>query len=360
MRRLICLLILTLLLTGAVFAAEPENIGIDTDDLEDGLSVEAGQAMPDISPTEQASFWDSAKSVLSYAVSKTGSSLKSGLRLCAILLGIATLCSVVELSAQEKFGGVISVAGALGICAAVTGSFQSMVSLAADTVQQLADYSACLMPVLASAAAMSGGMTASTALYAGTVLFVELLLQLISKLLIPAVFFYLAIATAEAALSSDMLSELREFIGWLISKSLRVLVYVFIGYMSLTGVISGTADAAAVKATKAAVSGMVPVVGSIISDASETLLASASLLKSSIGVFGMIAVLAICLLPFLRIGIQYLLLKVTAAVSGTVGLSSHVKLLKQCSTAMGYLLAMCGSCGLLLLISSVCFMKAVV
>ena len=129
--------------------------------------------------------------------------------------------------------------------------------------------------------------------------------------------------------------------------------------MSVTGVISGAADAAAVKATKAAVSGMIPVVGSIISDASETLLASASLLKGSAGVFGMIAVLAICLLPFLRVGIQYLLLKVTAAVSGTVAHKSHVRLLKNCSTAMGYLLAMCGTSGLLLLISSVCFMKVV-
>ena len=129
---------------------------------------------------------------------------------------------------------------------------------------------------------------------------------------------------------------------------------------ALTGVITGAADAAAVKATKAAVSGMIPVVGSIISDASETLLASASLLKSSVGVFGMIAVLATCLLPFLRVGIQYLLLKVTAAVSGTVGIKSHVKLLKSCASAMGYLLAMCGTSGLLLLISSVCFMKVVV
>ena len=255
---------------------------------------------------------------------------------------------------------MITVAGALGICAAIVGTMQTMVSLAVGTVQDISAYSACFMPVMASVAAMSGCVTASTALYAGTVLFVELLLQLISKLLVPAVFLYLAISTAEAALSSDMLSELREFIGWLISKSLRILLYLFLAYMSATSVISGAADAAALKATKAAVSGMIPVVGGIISDASETLLASASILKSSIGIFGMVAVVATCLLPFLRVGIQYLLLKVTAAISGTVGLQSHIKLLKHCADAMGYLLAMCGTSALLLLISSVCFMKVVV
>lgn len=147
--------------------------------------------------------------------------------------------------------------------------------------------------------------------------------------------------------------------GWLISKSLRVVLFVFTGYLTVTGVISGSADAAAVRATKAAVSGMVPVVGSILSDASETLLASASALKSSMGVFGMLAVLAICLTPFLKIGAQYLLLKGTAAVSGTIGMPQQVKLVKHAATAMGYLLAMTGACALMLLISVVCFLKVV-
>ena len=190
-------------------------------------------------------------------------------------------------------------------------------------------------------------------------MFSQLLLQLISKLLIPGVFIYLLIAMAEAALSSEMLSEIREFIGWLISKTLRIIMYIFIGYMSITGVISGTSDAATLKATKAAVSGMIPVVGNIVSDASESLIASAMILKSSVGIFGMLAVIAICLVPFLTVGTHYLMLKVTAAVSGTVGLKPHVKLIKSFSTAMGYLLAMCGACALLLLISTVCFLKVV-
>ena len=104
---------------------------------------------------------------------------------------------------------------------------------------------------------------------------------------------------------------------------------------------------------------MVPVFCSILSDASETLLASASALKSSMGVFGMLAVLAICLAPFLKIGAQYLLLKGTAAVSGTIGMPQQVKLVKHAATAMGYLLAMTGACALMLLISVVCFLKVV-
>ncbi len=353
-------LLLFLLLFFALPASAAEDIGIDTDVLEQELPAEASELMPELSPQEEPDLWIGAKSVILRAIAKTDGSLQSGLRLCAVLIGLVTLCSVADMSSVSKFGGAVSAAGALGICAAFVGEFHAMVTMAQETIQSLSGYSACLLPVLASAAAMSGNLNAAAALHAGTLLFSQLLMQLICKLLIPGVFFYLAVATAEAALSSDALKELRELIGWLISKSLRIMVYVFLAFLSVTGVIGGAADAVAVKTTKAAMSGMVPVVGGMISDASETLIAGAAVIKNSIGVFGMIAVLSICILPFLKVGIQYLLLKVTAAISGTVGLKPHISLLKNFSTAMGYLLAMCGTCGLLLLVSCVCFIKVAV
>lgn len=358
MKRFILLLLVLFLLTLPVCAAE--EIGIETDDLEQELPEEAEELMPDVSVRETVDLWSGMKNVFLRALVRADDSLHSGLRLCAILIALVTLCAVAEMSSVSKFGGAVSAAGALGMTAAFVGSFHAMVTMAQGTIRSLSDYSMCLMPALAAATAMSGSVTAASALHAGTLLLSEVLMQLISKLLIPGVFFYLAVAAAEAALSSEALKELREFIGWLISKSLRIMVYFFLAFLSLTGVVSGTADAVAVKTAKAAMSGMVPVVGGMISDASESLLASAAVIKNSIGIFGMIAILAICILPFLRVGVQYLLLKVTAAVSGTVGLKPHVALLKHFSTAMGYLLAMCGTCGFLLLISSVCFIKVVV
>ncbi len=350
MRKIVIFLLLALFFALPAGATEE----IDISELEDGLSAEAEELMPD---TQGADFLDGLKELFSNTVDKLSSPFRDSLHLCALLLCVTMLCSLVDLSGIKNGSLLIRASGAVGLCAVMAGSFQTMISLASDTVQQISDYGACLLPIMASATAMSGGLTSASALYVGTVLFSQLLLQLISKLLIPAVYFYLAIATAEAALGNEMLTELREFVGWVISKSLRVLLYLFIAYLTITGVISGKTDAAAVKATKAAVSGMIPVVGSILSDASETLLAGASIVKSSAGVIGMLAVLAICLLPFLRTGVQYLMLKTTASVSGAIGLKAHVGLLKQFSVAMGYLLAMCGAGGLLMLISTVCFMQ---
>lgn len=58
------------------------------------------------------------------------------------------------------------------------------------------------------------------------------------------------------------------------------------------------ADALAARVTKTAVSAALPVVGSILSDAASTLAAAAGTLKATIGIFGLLAVAAICLPPF--------------------------------------------------------------
>ena len=361
MKKIAVFLAVLLLLTAPVLAAEPTEALSDVlgaDELTQSLPDEAAEVLDGLSPDGTPDFRSGVRSILRAAAGGSGGALRSGLRLCAVLLAMVTLCAVVRMSAQKDPVNAVSAVGALGICAACLGGMQSMISLASETVTRLSDYSACLLPVMASAMAMSGGTVSAGTLYAGTALFSGLLSRLIARLLLPGVSVYLVVAAAEAALADSLLSELREFVGWLISKSLRVVLFVFTGYLTVTGVISGSADAA-VRATKAAVSGMVPVVGSILSDASETLLASASALKSSMGVFGMLAVLAICLAPFLKIGAQYLLLKGTAAVSGTIGMPQQVKLVKNAATAMGYLLAMTGACALMLLISVVCFLKVV-
>lgn len=84
--------------------------------------------------------------------------------------------------------------------------------------------------------------------------------------------------------------------------SVKGLCAVFTAYLSLSRVLTGSADAMAVKAAQAAFSGMVPVVGSILSDASESLLASAGLIRSAAGAFGMLAVLAMALAPVCAAG----------------------------------------------------------
>ena len=94
--------------------------------------------------------------------------------------------------------------------------------------------------------------------------------------------------------------------------------------------------------------------------AAETVLAGAAALKNSIGVFGVLAVLGTCAVPFLRLGIQYLLYKLAAFAAGTVSAPPLVKLVDRLSSAFGLILAMAGSCALLLTVAILSSLLAVI
>ena len=120
------------------------------------------------------------------------------------------------------------------------------------------------------------------------------------------------------------------------------------------------ASVAAVTATASVMdftAGAVPVVGGILSDASEAVLVGAGLVKSTAGIYGLLAMIAIIIGPFLRIGAQYVLLKLTAAACAVISEPKDSALVQHFSVAMGFLLAMTGAICMIQMISIICFMK---
>ena len=154
-------------------------------------------------------------------------------------------------------------------------------------------------------------------------------------------------------------NKIKNFLKWLLAWGLKTVLYVFTGYISITGIVGGTTDAIALKATKLTISGAVPVVGNILSDASEAILVSAGIMKNAAGIYGLLTVIALMIGPFMRIGVQYLMLKITSGLCETLGTKEMSALIKDFSSAMGLVLAMTGAVCVIFLISMICFMKGV-
>ena len=91
----------------------------------------------------------------------------------------------------------------------------------------------------------------------------------------------------------------------------------------------------------------------------ETVLVSAGLVKNAAGVYGLLAVLAVWIGPFLRMGAQYLVWKGATALCGLFAPKRLTGVVSDFSTAMGLLLAMLGTVCLFWLVSTVCFLKGV-
>lgn len=289
--------------------------------------------------------------------------VKTSVRSCVLLLAVTLLCGLAEGMKGGAGGdalGVTTLAATLGVTAIAVGDVHSLLSAGEEAIFHMETLGDVLLPAVSMATAASGSPAMAVVKQAATILFSDFLIRLIHTLLIPLCYAFVAANVAWAALGNDGLRRIGSLLKWLITVLLSGVLLAFVGYLNLTGVISGGADAATVKAAKFTISNLVPVVGGVISDAAETLLAGASILRNAAGVFGMLAVLGICLVPFLNLGVHYLMYKCTAALAATVSADGRVTgLIESLSTAFGLILAMTASCGVLLVIAMVSAVTAV-
>jgi len=310
-------------------------------------------------PEQPESFVEGLCNLLKEAVKYIYPSLWAA---CSVCLGISAVSLLVSLvkNIPGATESPAEFAGVLGISCLLLKPMHTLIHLGIDTITELSDYGKLLLPVMAAATAAQGGTTSSMTLYMGTAFFDALLSAAISSLISPLIYIFICLSVAGAAVGGVLLEKLKGFVKWAMTWILKISLYIFTGYMGITGVISGSADAAAIKATKLTISGVVPIVGGILSDASEAVLVGAGLVKSAVGVYGVLAILAICVKPFVEIGIQYLLLKLTAAFCGIFGTKATVKITQDFAGAMGMILAVTATLCLVLLISTICLMRGVV
>ena len=280
--------------------------------------------------------------------------IKEGLRGVILLIVTVIICSMAEAgyqaSGSEKIPNYISLAGTLTITVLATGDIQTLIGLGRETIEQLHTLSESILPAMTAALTASGGVTSAPMRQVTTILFCNLLILIIDQLFLPVLSLLILLYGVDSTLKNHKFRAIAEGIRKIILWVLTGILLLFTGYLSVSGAVTGSVDQLAAQLTRNAISTAVPVVGGIISDATESVLSSAALLKNSIGILGLFAVLAICLIPFLRLGVQFLLYKFAALLAGIFGdlLTDYINAL---SSVFGLLLGMTGTCALLLVIS---------
>lgn len=310
----------------------------------------------DIMPPESLGLADRLQYLLQQSIHEAQPQVAAGIKLCTSILGITLLFSMLN-HVNGRSRQLVELGGVVSICMLLFGCTNTMLQLGLQTVQQISQYGSLLLPALTAALAAQGGSVSAAALYSATAMFDAVICKLITAILLPMISIFLVLSAVGAATMDDFLFKLRDLLKQLMSWSLKLLLYVFTAFISISGLISGTADQTAIKAAKLTISSVVPVVGGILSDASESILIGAGIAKNAVGSYGLFGILAVTIIPFITVGVHYLLLKLTATLSAAFSTKSLSSLLNDFSSAMGLILAMTGSVCLIQLISIVCFLR---
>lgn len=351
MKKWLIVLLLLLLSTPSALAAQPVP-GLD----------ELWEQAEDYGVTEDSTLHDGLSNLFSDALYEGRRLLKGSLSTGWKLLAVVLLCSVAEGTSPGGQKGIqaVELTGAMAITALTMTDVAAMMGLGRETIGRMNLFSGVLIPVMATLSAATGGITSAAVRQGATVLFSKLLLVAMDNLLLPLVYAYVAVNCAHGAVGNPGLQKLAGVLKSTATFLLTALLLAFVGYLTASGAVAGSVDASAVKAARLAISRTIPVVGSILADASESVLVGAGILRSSVGVAGMLVVLAICLTPFLQLAFQYLVYKGVAALCGTIAQPRLSQLIDALGSAFGLILGMTGAGALVLLMSLVSAIKAVI
>lgn len=240
----------------------------------------------------------------------------------------------------EGKDAAVRLASVLAVAAVSLSGVRSLIGSAGEALEELTLLSGTLIPTLASALASTGHAGTAGAGTAAFMLFSDLIAALEKSVIMPLVYAYLAVSIGHAAFGGG-LGGLKSAIKWAVNTLVTLLATGYILALKAASAIASSADAAAVKLTKAAISNLVPVVGRVVSDAAESVASGMVLVKNSAGAAGLIAIITLTAGPVLTAAANYIALKLASALAEPISGGAAAGLASDVATAMGWSVACC-------------------
>ena len=341
-----------------IASAQKEAYGVS--ELESALPEEAYSAWGNIT-VEDASHPQSLLEQLWETISGSSNELvTSAMQNAAMILLLCFVISVVQtLPLDGGQANVCGIVGAVSIALICTREATACVPLGFHVMESLSSFSGRLLPALCAAATAGGALTSAGAKYAVSSLFLDLFITIMTQYLRPMLDLYIAAVIAGNVLQNEILLSVTSLFKRVLRVCLIGSAAAFTGYLTLTGVLSGSVDAAAAKAAKTTVSTVLPVVGGILSDAAGTIISGAGILRSGIGSLGLLCVLAVSVIPYASLGIHYLMYQLISGFTSSFSDKRISALLHGFSDVYAMLLGVVGTISFVMFASIVSLMRAV-
>ena len=362
-RIMITLLLSVLLLSSKAYAYTYEQESfVDSYELQSALPSDAADIMEDESIIGGTDSERVANKLIQWIKENFLDIFRQAVLNSALLVLVAVLCAIGSSFIKTDGLGDVDYISLVGIVAVASLSFGGMRSFSRDmteAIEGMEDFSKILLPAMAAAGSVSGNVAGFSVRYAVSTLFITLMITGVKTVILPLAYGYMASSIASSAFGGEGLKGAASLIKWAAVNILTVTTLIFTLYISISGAVSGTVDATATRLTKTVLSTTLPVVGGILSDAAQTVLLGAATIKNAIGVYGLFAVMAICLAPFLRLGVNYLIYKGASMLALTLSQGPVGKTIGAIGTSIGILLGSCGACAMMLFFSILSAIKAV-
>ena len=161
--------------------------------------------------------------------------VRKALRSGVLLLVVVLFCGLAEGTCGGLGGAeldIVSLVGALAVTAISVADANSLIGMGREALDRMELFSKALLPTITAAAAAAGAPGGAVARQLATMLFSDVLMTLITRLLMPLVYAYIAACVAYTAVGNDGLRRIADTIKGVVTSVLTGVLLLFVGYLT--------------------------------------------------------------------------------------------------------------------------------
>ena len=272
--------------------------------------------------------------------------------LCALLKNLQTSFL------SESVGEVAFYACYVVIVSILIVSFGTAMNMAIGIIDNMVNFMYATVPVMITLLVSGGNITSSGIFQPIMLMVVEISATVIKNAFIPLIFLSTILSIVNNISDKIHITRLANLIKQITGWALGTILTVFIGVISLQGSLGAVVDGVTSKAAKFAISTFIPVVGKTLSDAADTVIGCALLIKNAAGLAVMVGIIVICMVPLLKILALIILYKSACALLEPISEKRITDCISDVAGSMIYIFGVTASVAFMFLISITALISA--
>ncbi|MBR4878230.1 MAG: hypothetical protein IKU13_00175 [Clostridia bacterium] len=255
-----------------------------------------------------------------------------------LVCGVCAAAAIINKTAEDNKGRkIIEIAGVAVLLMLCLADTEAIIFQSKGAIGKIGLFSKILLPLFAMWASCAGKPLSSVFITSGAMAYTNICCILAEKLIFIYIIAYILLKIAgevtENEISSGIADGMKSAMLFLVKACLTGVSF----YMTMSGCIVSAGDSAALKTTKAAVS-ILPGVGTVVAEVTESVISGAAVMRNSIGVLGAISIIYFILEPFIKCFINMVVFKVISVISASF--TSEMMSVAMRTIADGYSIAL--------------------
>jgi stage III sporulation protein AE len=304
---------------------------MDMEEIEElfDIAAENGNVFGDIGPGEIIrsilqgkpifSFQDIINAITDHFLHEIHGSILLGVQLVLICIIIGLLKNLADSFSEDTVSSLGAVVCSCCVMALCLKCFMDIYQVCANAVETMTVTMQALLPVLVPLLITMGGFASGGILNPFIVTAITVFNSILQRFIMPAVYLSCIFILVNSLSEKDYVKKLALLIRNAAVSVIGLAVTLFSGLTIVQGLVTRTADGMLAKTAKYSVDNFVPIVGSFAADSLDLILSCTAIIKNGIGIFGLIIILTLLIVPMIKILAVALIFKVSAVVIEPIG-----------------------------------------